>query len=86
MSTTIRVSRRDKEALEGLQKRLGTRSMSETLRRAVALAEASDGEFRGNLDALQRLLSSARPSARGVVRASEQVDEEIARALAAGEP
>ena len=83
MSTTIRVSKRDKEALEGLQKRLGTKTMSETLRRAIALAEANDDRFLGNLEALKKVLSAARPSARGTVRASERVDEEIADALVA---
>ena len=83
MSTTIRVSKRDKEALEGLQRRLGTKTMSETLRRAIALAKASDDRFLGNPEALQKVLSAARPSARGTARASERVDEETAEALAA---
>ncbi|MDG6982935.1 MAG: hypothetical protein JRM74_05715 [Nitrososphaerota archaeon] len=83
MSTTIRVSKRDKEALEGLQRRLGTKTMSETLRRAIALAKASDDRFLGNLEALQKVLSAARPSARGTARAPERVDEETAEALAA---
>lgn len=83
MSTTIRVSKRDKEALEGLRKRLGTKTMSETLRRAIALAGASDDRFAGNIEALQKVLSTARPSAKGVVRASERVDEEVAASLAA---
>jgi hypothetical protein len=83
LSTTIRVSKRDKEALESLQKRLGTKTMSETLRKAIFLAERNDDEFTGNLEALQRVLSAARPSAKRTVRVSERVDEEIAKALVA---
>ena len=83
MSTTIRVSKRDKEALEGLQRRLGAKTMAETLRRAIALAESSDDRFEGDVGALRRVLSAARPSARRTVRASERVDAEIAQALAA---
>jgi predicted DNA-binding protein len=83
MSTTIRVSKEDKEALEGLKRRLGTRTMSETLKKAIALAEASDDKFVGDLGALSDILSTARRSAKGQVRASERVDEEVAKAIAA---
>jgi len=83
MSTTIRVSKKDKEALESLQRRLGIRTMSETLRRAISLAEESDDRFSGNLEAFREALFLARPSSKRTVRISERVDEELADAIAA---
>jgi len=83
MSTTIRVSKEDREALEALRRRLGTKTMSETLRRAISVAEASADEFRGNLDALGDILSTARRSAKGQVKVSENVDEEVVKAIMA---
>jgi hypothetical protein len=79
MSTTIRVSRKDKEELVNLGKRLGTKTMSATLRKAIALARASDESFNGKTEALGRTLRFARAS--GSRRTSEHVDKELARAL-----
>ena len=86
MSTTIRVSEKDKEALETLRRRIGARTMAETLRYAIATAEAEDERFVGNVDALGELLSAAGRSSAGKVRVTEHVDEELARALAKESP
>jgi Ribbon-helix-helix protein, copG family len=83
MSTTIRVSKRDKEALEALRRRLGAKTMAETLRKAIALA-AADDDFVGDTGALGDALRSSRSSKDGG-RVSEQVDEELAKAVLAEE-
>jgi predicted DNA-binding protein len=81
MSTTIRVSKRDKEALESLQKRLGTKTMAETLRKAISLAEAADEGFQGNTNELREVLRLSRQWKSGRHDVSEHVDEELAKAI-----
>jgi predicted transcriptional regulator len=78
MSTTIRVSREDKDRLEKLARRLNVGTMTEALRKAIELAEESDDEFRGNLTELANTLRHA--SSRGG-EVSLKVDEELAAAL-----
>jgi predicted DNA-binding protein len=78
MSTTIRVSKEDKERLTNLAKRLKARSMAEALRRAVAIAEENDERFQGNLAALRKTLLYSGQRGR---RTSEHVDEELAKSL-----
>lgn len=82
MSTTIRVSEKDKEALEALRRRLGARTMADTLRYALSVAEAEDEKFAGDVEALSELLRAAGRSAKGKVKVSERVDEELARVVA----
>jgi predicted DNA-binding protein len=81
MSTTIRVSRRDKEALESLQRRLGTKTMAETLRKAISMAEASDEGFQGDTNELREVLRLSRQWKSGRHDVSEQVDDELAKAI-----
>ncbi len=78
MSTTIRVTREDKERLVNLAKRLKARSMAEALRRAVTIAEESDEKFQGNLAALRKTLVHSGEHGR---RISERIDEELAKSL-----
>jgi predicted DNA-binding protein len=78
MSTTIRVSREDKARLEKLARRLNLGTMSETLRKAIEIAEESDDRFRGNLGELASTLRHASSRGGGV---SLKVDRELAAAL-----
>jgi len=78
MSTTIRVSKQDKERLERLAQRIKAKSLAEALRRALDSAEEADERFSGSLEALSRMLRSARAVGGGV---SSRVDEELAKAL-----
>ncbi len=82
MSTTIRVSDGDRKALENLRRRIGAKTMAETLRFAIAMAEAGDEKFVGDVAALEDLIRAAGRSAKGKVRVTERVDEELADALA----
>lgn len=82
MSTTIRVSEEDREALETLRIRIGAKTMAETLRYALAMAEAEDEAFVGDIGALKELLRASGRSSRGKVSVTERVDEELARVLA----
>ncbi len=77
LSTTIRVSKSDKERLSILAKRLNVQSMAEALRIAVTAAEEQDEKFVGNLAALRETLRHT-ASAGGNI--SENVDDEVARA------
>ncbi len=79
MSTTIRVSRGDKERLVRLAKKFNAKTMTEALRKALEKAEESDERFEGNLNALTETLRSA--GARGG-DISRKVDQELASALA----
>jgi predicted DNA-binding protein len=79
MSTTIRVSRDDKERLARLAKKFNAKTMAEALRKALEKAEESDERFEGNLDALTETLRSA--GARGE-DISRKVDQELAKLLA----
>jgi hypothetical protein len=81
MSTTVRISKGDKERLARLARRLKVQTLAEALRRALAKAEEGDEQFMGDLDALARTLRSARPVGGNV---SERVDEELAKALEKG--
>lgn len=81
MSTTVRVSRKDKAALEGLQRRLGTKTMAETIRMAISFAEAGDDKFIGDVGALREAIAASRTSGSRNAKVSEHVDEEIAAAL-----
>ena len=81
MSTTIRISREDKERLERLAKKTNTKTLTEAFRLALKSAEQADEAFRGNTAALAETLRFAGPSSKTKVRISEQVDEELGRAL-----
>ena len=81
MSTTIRVSREDKERLERLAKRMKAKSFAEALRKALESAEEADERFSGNLEALSKTLRSARAVGGDV---SSRVDEELAKAVGDG--
>ncbi len=78
MSTTIRVSKEDKERLVNLAKRLKAGSMAEALRRALTMAEESDEKFQGNMAALKKTLAYSGERGR---RISERIDEELAESL-----
>lgn len=80
--STIRVSDKDREALETLRKRIGAKTMAETPRYAIAMADADEEKFAGNLDALEALLRASGRSSTGKVRVTEQVDGELGRAVA----
>lgn len=79
MSTTIRVSKEDKRRLMNFAKRRNAASMTEAFRIALTLAENKDDDFMGNVNALRETLRHA--GSRGT-RISENVDEELARAIA----
>ncbi|MDG6910090.1 MAG: hypothetical protein JRN08_06945 [Nitrososphaerota archaeon] len=81
MSTTIRISEKDRESLEALRKRIGAATITETVRYAIAMAEAGDEKFTGDVGALDELLRAAGRSSKGRVKAAENVDEELARVL-----
>lgn len=85
VSTTIRVSKKDKEVLESLRRRLGTKTLAETLRRAISLAEENEDTFKGDTQALREALSFSRPSGSGRTRVSEHVDEELENAILGGQ-
>ncbi len=78
MSTTVRVSKQDRERLVNLARKLKTKSIAEALRKAIEMAEEGDERFTGNLAALKETLGYA--GERGA-RVSEQVDEELAKLL-----
>ncbi len=81
MSTTIRVSKEDKERLEKLAKRLNADTMSEALRKAIELAEESYDKFTGSLVELASTLRHASSGGRTV---STNVDRELVAALKEG--
>jgi predicted transcriptional regulator len=78
MSTTIRVSKDDKERLVRLAKRLNAKTMTEVLRMALTKAEEGNEHFEGNLNALSKTLRNARAHGGNV---SKKVDEELAKAI-----
>lgn len=78
MSTTIRVSREDKQRLARLAKRLSLDTMTEALRKAIEIAEESDEKFKGDLGALTRTLRHAVSHGKNV---SERADQELAKAI-----
>ena len=82
MSTTIRVSEKDRESLEALKKRIGAATIAETVRYAIAMAEAGDEKFSGDVGALGDLLRASGRSSRGRVRVAEDVDAALALVLA----
>jgi len=75
MSTTVRISLEDKKRLARFARKVNARSLVEALRLALSMAEEKLDEFKGNLEALKRLLKNV-----GYVggRVSERVDEELA--------
>lgn len=80
MSTTIRVSLRDKQRLVRFARKVNASSLAEALRIALAMAEERLEAFQGNLEALKEVLKHAKTAGGGV---SERVDEELARILRA---
>lgn len=82
MSTTIRVSRDDKERLARLAKRMNAKTMTEALRMVLEKAEEGDEHFTGNLGALSKTLGSARARGGGV---SMKIDQEVAKAIEEGD-
>jgi Ribbon-helix-helix protein, copG family len=77
-SSTIRVPKRDKERLERLAKKTGSKKLSEAFRFALSAAERETDRFHGNIEAL----IIARKSARAIDgRVSENVDEILAEGL-----
>ena len=77
-TTTIRVPRRDKERLERLARKTGTRRLSEAFRFALSSAERETEKFHGNVEALLKAHKSARPVGGNV---SENVDRALAQSL-----
>ncbi len=57
--TTVRISSEDKEKLEKLSKKLN-KSLAETLRFAIALAEREADKFKGDVDVVLSSLKHAR--------------------------
>ncbi len=78
MSTTIRISLKDKERLAKFAKKVNAPSLAEAFRIALAIAEEKLEEFRGDVGALKELLSHAKVVGRDT---SERVDEELAEVL-----
>jgi len=80
MSTTIRVSLEDKERLARFAKKVNASSLAEAFRIALSIAEEKLEEFRGDIEALKKLLKHAKAVGGDV---SERVDEELAGILQA---
>jgi hypothetical protein len=78
MSTTIRISLRDKERLVRFAKKVNASSLAEAFRVALTLAEEKLEEFKGDINALRNLLKYSKFVGGNV---SEHVDEELAKAL-----
>ncbi len=79
MSTTIRIQKRDKDRLERLARRTGTKRLSEAFRFALSAAERESDRFKGNMRALSEAQKSVGSRGGNV---SERIDEELADALA----
>ena len=75
MSTTVRISLEDKKRLARFAKKVNARSLVEALRLALSMAEEKLDEFKGNIEALKKLLKNM---GRVGNRVSERVDEELA--------
>ncbi len=75
MSTTVRISLEDKKRLARFAKKVNARSLVEALRLALSMAEEKLDEFKGNMEALKKLLKNM---GRVGNRVSERVDEELA--------
>jgi len=75
MSTTVRISLEDKKRLARFAKKVNAQSLVEALRLALSMAEEKLDEFKGNIEALKKLLKNVRHVGG---RASERVDEELA--------
>jgi predicted DNA-binding protein len=71
--TTIRISVEDKKKLEKLSRRLN-KSLAETLRYAINVAEKETDEFRGDLNAVLSSLKEAKDVGK---TNAEKVDEYI---------
>ncbi len=77
-SVTIRIPRRDKERLERLAKKAGSKKLSDAFRYALSAAERETDTFHGDIASLIKAQKFAR-SAEGNV--SENVDEILAESL-----
>ena len=77
-SATIRVPRRDKERLERLAKKTGSKKLSEAFRFALSAAERETDTFHGDMNSLIKAQKFVR-SAGGNV--SENIDEVLAESL-----
>ena len=77
-SATIRVPRRDKERLERLAKKTGSKKLSEAFRFALSAAERETDTFHGDIGALIKAHKFARSAGRNV---SENVDKFLAEGL-----
>ena len=78
MSTTIRISLKDKERLANFAKKVNAPTLAEAFRIALTLAEEKLEDFKGDVNALRDLLRRSKPVGGD---ASERVDEELAKAL-----
>ncbi len=80
MSTTIRISLKDKERLAKFAKKVNASSLAEAFRIALSMAEEKLEEFRGDIEAFKELLKHAKVVGGDI---SERVDEELAKILQA---
>ena len=80
MSTTIRISLKDKERLAKFAKKVNASSLAEAFRIALSMAEEKLEEFRGDIEAFKELLKHAKVVGADI---SERVDEELAKILQA---
>ncbi len=78
MSTTIRISLKDKERLARFAKKVNASSLAEAFRIALSMAESSLEEFKGDINALKKLLKHTKPVGGQI---SERVDEELAKII-----
>lgn len=77
-SATIRVPKRDRERLERLARKTGSKKLSEAFRFALAAAERETDTFHGDIEALIRAHRSVRSVGGNV---SENIDENLADSL-----
>lgn len=77
-SVTIRVPKRDRERLERLARKTGSKKLSEAFRFALSAAERETDAFHGNVEALVRAQKSVRSVGGNV---SENIDENLAESL-----
>ena len=77
-SVTIRVPKRDRDRLEKLAKKTGSKKLSEAFRFALSAAERETDVFHGSIESLIKAHKSLR-SVGG--RVSENVDQVLAESL-----
>jgi len=77
-SATIRVPKRDRERLERLARKTGSKKLSEAFRFALSAAERETDTFHGDIESLIRARKSVRSVGGNV---SENIDENLAESL-----